>query len=119
MKKAVSSSQQGRFEMQCIINNWGNTENKIGKWLDVNPNWYTIAVIIDHLIRTMSMYGLMLILPYSTGINCAICLGASLFYRITIEVNNCNLRFALPSCLGAFALHMAIPVLTQKVAAKS
>jgi hypothetical protein len=57
----------------------------------------------------------MMFLPFVPAINLAICLGASLFYRLTVE-NNCAYKFALPAFAGGAAILLAkaalVPLIT-------
>lgn len=88
--------------------------NPIGAWLDKHPNVNTIVVIANHILRTLPMMAAMHLLPFSFAANCAITLGASLFYRISIE-RFCVFRFAIPSCLGAIAFQFSKPALADLI----
>ncbi len=85
---------------------------KIGDWLDRHPKINTIVVIANHIFRALGMLALFTVMPGSFLAKCAIMLGASLFYRITIE-RFCHFRFAIPACLGGMAMELSIPALAN------
>lgn len=82
------------------------TAKHIGNYLEKNPALYKAVVVINHLFRAMLMAVFMVALPYGLAMSCAVSLGASLFYRLTIE-RNCAFKFALPSCLGGISYHLS------------
>lgn len=87
----------------------------LGPWLDQHPLINTIALVANHIFRTLPMYAFIsLLLPYSLAVNCGIAIAGSLFYRLTVE-RLCVLRFAIPACLGSVAVEMAKPALSQLI----
>lgn len=86
------------------------SQSTFGKWLDEHPIANKIVVLVNHIFRAVGMFALMAVLPFSLPINCALGLGASLFYRYTIE-RFCHFKFAIPACLGGMALHLTSPSL--------
>lgn len=84
----------------------------VGSWLDRHPVVNKIVMIVNHIFRTIAMIALMYLLPFSPIVNLAIGIGASLFYRITVE-RFCPFRFALSACLGAAAYELSSPFLAD------
>lgn len=82
----------------------------IGSWLDKHPAVNKVVMIANHIFRTAAMVGLMYLLPFHPIANFAIGVGASLFYRLTVE-RFCPFRFALTSCLAAGAFEFSKPYL--------
>ncbi len=79
-----------------------------------HPTLYKCALLVNHIFRAVAMAAFMTALPYSLFVSSAICFGASLFYRLTVE-NNCAYKFALPALAGAITLQVAQPALAQLV----
>ena len=84
------------------------------QFLVAHPGLYKMALLVNHVFRAMTMSFFMFALPYSFPVNMALCFGASLFYRVTVE-NNCAYKFALPAFAGAVTFPMAQSALTQLV----
>ena len=74
--------------------------DRVGNWLKNNPPIHKVAIVIDHLMRASSMYGLMKSLPFSPPANYIVGAASSLFYRTTAE-GPCAFRFSLISSFGA------------------
>ncbi len=87
------------------------TQN-ITKFLLEHPTIYKIALLVNHLFRAISMAFFLYALPCSFPVSLALCFGASLFYRLTVE-NNCAYKFALPAFGGGVALPIAHSALVQ------
>jgi hypothetical protein len=64
------------------------------------------VIAINHFARLIPMIGLMIAMPFTPVVNCALMFGGSLFYRVTIEPL-CPLRFTLLSCAGAVSFEIA------------
>ena len=78
----------------------------ITKFLLVHPTLYKIALVVNHIFRAVTMAFFMHVLPFSLPVSGALCFGASLFYRLTVE-NNCAYKFALPAFIGGMTLPTA------------
>lgn len=76
--------------------------NEMNKYLREHPRLYKAAMIANHLFRTISMAAFMLISPLPALANFVLCLGGSLFYRLTVETH-CAYKFALPAFAGSIA----------------
>lgn len=102
---------------QCIerTNFLAKPTDKINEFLYKHRTLYKVVLIANHLFRAAAMLAFMLFLPFVPLANLAICLGGSLFYRLTVE-NNCAYKFALPAFAGATAALLAktawIPIIT-------
>ncbi|HRD55997.1 MAG TPA: hypothetical protein PLC42_06330 [Parachlamydiaceae bacterium] len=90
------------LEQYCRFNFGTDYENFIKKYPLVDK----VAFVINHAFRTSCMIALAEKLPYSKMTNCAILTAGSYFYRTTVEWR-CSLKFALPSCFGAFSYMIA------------
>lgn len=77
----------------------------IDNFFNRHPDLHKIALIINHIFRAVAMTAFCIFLPYTASVNLAICFGASLFYRLTVETN-CAYKFALPALAGSIALPM-------------
>ena len=93
-----------------------NVLQRPAKWVDnflsQHPNARKTALVVDHFFRTAGMIALMMWLPFSMPVNMAICVGGSLFYRLTVE-KACAYKFSLPSMGGAMAFMIGKEVLQQ------
>ncbi len=76
------------------------------EWLSLHPTALKATLIVNHLLRTIPIYCMMALLPFSLPINFALCAAGSLFYTLTIE-GNCIYKFTLPSLFGAAAWRLA------------
>jgi hypothetical protein len=86
----------------------------ITKYFNTHPNWLKVALVVNHLFRTLGMTAFMVMLPFTMPINMGICFAATLFYRLTVEPN-CAYKFALPSFAGASALIIGKNAITQMI----
>lgn len=77
-------------------------------FLLAHPTLYKIVLLVNHLFRAITMAFFMLAVPM------ALCFGASLFYRLTVE-NNCAYKFALPAFVGGVALPPSQTALAQLI----
>ena len=75
---------------------------KISEYLTANKKMYKAALIANHIFRAAAMTAFMMFLPMTMAASACLCLGGSLFYRLTVETN-CAYKFALPSFAGAVA----------------
>lgn len=81
-------------------------------FLHAYPTIYKIALLVNHLFRALTMAFFLYALPCSFPVSLALCFGASLFYRLTVE-NNCAYKFALPAFGGGVALLIGHTALVQ------
>ena len=81
--------------------------DRLREYFSTRPEFYKVALIVNHIFRAVSMTAFSLLLPFSLPVNLAICLAGSLFYRLTVETN-CAYKFALPAFAGSLAIPLAI-----------
>lgn len=86
----------------------------ISEKMRAHPNLYKLALLVNHIFRSAAMAGFMLFLPFSLPVNSLICLGGSLFYRLTVEIN-CAYKFALPAFAGSVAFLVGKTALAEVV----
>jgi len=84
----------------------------ITNFLLAHPTLYKIALLVNHLFRAVTMSFFLYALPCSYPLSLALCFGASLFYRLTVE-NNCAYKFALPAFGGGVAMLVTHSALVQ------
>ncbi len=77
--------------------------SRLGEFFDKHPTLYKLALLVNHIFRAFSTAALCLFLPFSVLTSSLICLGCSVFYRLTVE-KNCAYKFALPAFWGGMAL---------------
>ncbi len=83
---------------------------QINAYFQEHPNFYKVALLVNHVCRALAMAAFCSMLPFSGAINVAICFAGSLFYRLTVETN-CAYKFALPAFAGSIAIPMAMTAL--------
>jgi len=86
----------------------------VGKVLDENPLINKIVVLANFVFRIAMMVTFMAALPFSILPSFLISVGASIFYRVTIE-RFCQYRFAILSCVEAGAYEIAKPALAALI----
>lgn len=79
----------------------GPTQN-LTQYAKSHRDLYKVALLANHLFRAAAATAFMHILPFSFPTSVGICLGGSLFYRLTVE-NNCSHKFALPAFASSLA----------------
>ena len=77
--------------------------DRVDAYLRSHRTLYKVALVINHLFRSVAMAAFLSVMPFSMPINLAICFAGSLFYRLTVETN-CAYKFALPAFGGSVAL---------------
>jgi len=79
--------------------------NKVRQKLSEHPTIYKIVIVASHIFRMMGMFAMLTLHPGSFLKKCSFILIPSLLYRLSVEAP-CPFKFALPSSIGAIALHM-------------
>lgn len=87
---------------------------RMTEFLRKHPTLYKCALLANHIFRAVAMGAFMTVLPFSLPINFAVCFLASLFYRLTVEIN-CAYKFALPALAGAITFRVAQSALVQLI----
>ncbi len=87
---------------------------QISEYFREHPNFYKVALLVNHVFRALAMAAFCYMLPFSAPVNIAICFAGSLFYRLTVETN-CAYKFALPAFAGSVAIPIAITALNSLV----
>jgi len=85
---------------------------KISSFFQEHPQFYKVALLVNHVFRALAMAAFCYILPFATPVSIAICFTGSLFYRLTVETN-CAYKFALPAFAGSIAIPLAMKALAN------
>ncbi len=80
---------------------------KLSEFFREQPEYYKVALLVNHVFRALAMTAFCVLLPFSAPINMGICFAGSLFYRLSVETH-CAYKFALPAFAGSIAIPMAI-----------
>ena len=100
-----------------IMNNSGTTAfdrvidrslNEVGNFLDKHKQVYKVVIVANHFFRAAMMWTLRAMMPFTPAVSFLVSFAASVSYRATIE-RFCQFRFAVLSCLGAFAFQISAP----------
>jgi hypothetical protein len=86
----------------------------ISNYLTANRPLYKLALIVNHIFRACAMTAFCQALPFASVINALICFEASLFYRLTVEIN-CAYKFALPAFAGSIAIPIGLSAIADMI----
>lgn len=78
----------------------------VKNWLNEHPTAFKVVLIANQLMRAGMYAEVMRSLPYSTAVNGLICLGGTLFYRITIQ-GHCPYKLELTGLFGGASFWLA------------
>ena len=81
--------------------------DSVGNWLDQNPTVYKVALIVNHVVRALMNFAMMVWMPMPLLGSAGLMLIPSLLYRASVE-RFCVFRFTLPSWAGGVAMSIAM-----------